>query len=220
MRLPSSPTTQKLGCLARLGRAQKGVAAVEFALVAPVILGMFLAGAELTSYAITRMRISQIALHVADNASRIGTPQLNNAPQISEAQINDLFIGADMQAGTLELAERGRVILSSVEPDAIQPDRYRMGWQRCYGQKASTSSYGTPDGQPQEKVGPPNQGITAPANGGVMFVEVAYDYKPLISARLVPSIEIRDTAAMIVRDDRDYTGVYPSDGAVAHICNN
>jgi len=193
---------------ARLKRAQMGVAAVEFALTAPLILGMFLAGAELTNFAIARMRVSQIALHVADNASRIGTNSLLTAPQISEAQINDLLIGANMQAGTLDLATRGRIVISSLEPMAHpnpNPKRFRIRWQRCFGSKAWTSS-GEQGATDLEAMGPPGQEVTAPDGGGVMYVEVAYDYRPLISASLVPTTVITDIAAMTVRDDRDYAG--------------
>ncbi len=39
---------------ARLRRNRSGVAAVEFALSAPIVLTIFLSGAELTNFAITR----------------------------------------------------------------------------------------------------------------------------------------------------------------------
>lgn len=209
--------------LARLRQDRSGLAAVEFALSAPVILGMFLAGAELTNYALTKMRMSQIALHVADNASRIGTNSLLTNPQISEAQINDLLIGANLQAGTLSLSTRGRVIISSLEPDPANSGKYRIHWQRCYGGKTWTSSYGVQGAVNMAAMGPTGQQVTAPAGGGVMFVEVAYDYQPLISARFVPSTLIKDIAAMTVRDDRDYngngnTGVYNNEGVTASTC--
>lgn len=212
--------------VARLRRAQMGVAAVEFALTAPIILGMFLAGAELTNFAITRMRVSQIALHVADNASRIGTNSLLTAPQISEAQINDLLIGANMQSGTLDLAANGRIIISSLEPVSNpnpEPKRFRIHWQRCYGAKAWSSSHGTQGDTDLEDMGPTSKQVTAPDGGAVIFVEVAYDYTPLISADIVPTTVITDTAAMTVRDDRDYggnggTGVYNNEGVTASTC--
>ncbi len=130
--------------LHRLAPHESGLAAVEFALTAPIIMGMFLSGAELTNYALTKMRVSQIALHVADNASRIGTNSLTTSPQITETQINDLFIGANLQAGTLNLATRGKIILSSLEPVANPntTNKFKIHWQRCYGAKVYPSSYG------------------------------------------------------------------------------
>jgi hypothetical protein len=202
---------------------ESGLAAVEFALSAPLILGMFLAGAELTNFALTKMRVSQIALHVADNASRIGSNSLLTSPQISETQINDLLIGANLQGGTLSLSTRGRVIISSLEPDPANAGKFRIHWQRCYGGKTWPSSYGVQGAVNMAAMGPTGRQVTAPTSGGVMFVEVAYDYQPLISARFVPSTLIQDIAAMTVRDDRDYngnsnSGVYNNEGATASTC--
>lgn len=149
--------------IARLKGDRSGLAAVEFALSAPVILTMFLAGAELTNFAITKMRVSQVALHIADNASRIGTNSLLTAPQISEAQINDLLIGANLQAGKLQLATRGRVIVSSLEPIA-NPNptgKFRIRWQRCYGTKSHPSSYGLQGDTNLTGMGPSGQHVTA-----------------------------------------------------------
>ncbi|HWJ71437.1 MAG TPA: TadE family protein [Sphingobium sp.] len=199
---------RRLAPLRRLLRHASGVAAVEFALTAPIILTMFLGGAELTNFAITRMRVSQIALHVADNASRIGANSLLTAPQISEMQINDLFLGANLQAGTLDLKTRGRVILSSFEAVASpNPSRkFHIRWQRCYGDKPWLSQYGKAGDTQLSNIGPTGQKVTAPDDTAVMFVEVAYDYKPLIAGRFMGSTMIHDIAAMTVRDQRDYEG--------------
>jgi len=212
--------------LNRLIRAQSGLAAVEFALSAPFVLGIFLTGAELTNYAVTKMRLSQIALHIADNASRIGSNSLLTKPQISEAQINDLLIGANMQAGGLRLHERGKVIISSLEPTANPntSNTYHIRWQRCYGQRAGSSSYGSQGDTGLDGMGPVEQRVTAPDTGAVMFVEVAYTYQPLLSARLVPSTTMRDIAAMTVRDDRffagnDEVGIYNNEGVTPSSCS-
>lgn len=57
----------------------------------------------------------------------------------------------------------------------------------------------------------------------MIFVEVAYDYEPLISDRFLPSSQIRDIAAMTVRDDRDFggngeIGIYNSEGVTPSTC--
>lgn len=211
--------------LQRLSRDRSGLAAVEFALTAPLVLTLFLAGAEVTNFAITKMRVSQVALHVADNASRIGTNSLLSNVQISEAQINDLFIGASLQAGSLDLKQHARIILSSLEPVA-NPNttkKFIIRWQRCYGDKAWLSSYGKVGDPPRDYMGPIGQKVTTPDDTAVMFVEVAYDYHPLISSKLVTNTLIKDIAAMTVRDQRDYngnggTGVYNNEGVTASAC--
>jgi Flp pilus assembly protein TadG len=212
----------------RLRRNASGLAAVEFALSAPIILTIFLSGAELTNYAIARMRVSQIALHIVDNASRIGSDTALSVKQISETQINDLFIGANLQAGTLGLQSRGKVILYSLEVDPNHTGKFYVHWQRCFGNKvyAASQNQGADN---LAAIGPTNRQVTSvPASTAVMYVEVAYNYKPLISSRLVPTTTLTDTAAMIVRDDRDLngddthttggSGVYNAAGATASVC--
>lgn len=216
-----------IGSLLRsLRRSEAGVAMVELAYSLPIVVPLFVAGAELTNYAVTRMRISQIALHVADNASRIGTDSLLSAPRISETQINDLFTGANLQAGGLDLDGKGRVFLSSVEPIANPntTNKFKIRWQRCFGDLSHSSSYGfAGNSQYDGGVGPTGKKAIAPDDGGTMFVEVVYSYEPLIASGFVPSLDIRETAAMTVRDDRDFdgndgTGIYNDEGAAQATC--
>ena len=52
-----------------------------------------------------------------------------------------------------------------------------------------------------------------------MFVEIAYQYQPLIWKQFTPSTEIRKTAAMYVRDDRDLSQIYnPAPTATVNSC--
>ena len=192
---------------ARLRGDAGGLAAVEFALSAPIVLTIFLSGAELTNYAIARMRVSQIALHIVDNASRIGTDTALSVKQISETQINDLFTGSNLQAGTLGLQSRGKVILYSLEAMASPNQaKFYVHWQRCYGNKVYTASQAQ-GATNLTYIGPVGRQVTSvPTGTAVMYVEVAYNYKPLISSRLVPNTVLTDSAAMIVRDDRDISG--------------
>jgi Flp pilus assembly protein TadG len=209
----------------RLRDDTSGVALLEFAFTLPILLLMSLTGAELTNYIITKMRISQIALHLADNSARIGTGSQLQAKQITEADINDLFTGAQLQSGELGLQANGRVIISSVEPHATTAGRYRIRWQRCYGNKTSWgSSYGTTAATTSVTgVGPAGRQVIAPASGVTMFVEVRYQYTPLFKTSLSPTTEIAETASMMVRDRRDTTGgtsgVYAVTGVTASPSN-
>jgi len=52
-----------------------------------------------------------------------------------------------------------------------------------------------------------------------MFVEVAYDYKPMFLSSIVTPKVIRKEAALYVRDDRDLTsGVVATPGLTAATC--
>lgn len=217
-------TRRMFARLRHLRHDRRGLAAVEFALTLPFILGIVLAGLEITNFTIVKMRMSQLALHIADNGSRIGTRSLLTNPQISETQINDLITGANLQSGSLGLLTRGRIIVSSLEPDPNNAGKYYIHWQRCKGVKNVTSSYGTQGTNNMTAMGPTGQQVTAPSGSGVIYVEVQYDYRPLVFARLVPQSTIREVAAMTVREARDFagnggTGVYNNENVTASACN-
>jgi hypothetical protein len=200
-----------------------GLALLEFAFSLPVLLLLSLTGAELTNYIITRMRISQLSLHLADNAARIGSGSQLQAKTINEADINDLLTGAGLQAGELDLFTRGRVILSSLEPDPNNAGKYRIRWQRCRGTKtAQVSTYGGAGTVNINGMGKTGRLATAPDNGATMYVEVYYEYRPIFQAAIAPNANFREEASMMVRDRRDTTGgtngVYPVNGVTASSC--
>lgn len=217
----------RLRALARQLRLDTaGVALIEFSLVLPVVILMSLTGAELTHYITTKMRISQLALQLADDAARIGSGSRLAAKQINESDINDLFVGADMQSGELDLRENGRVVLSSLEAVANPntTNRFRIRWQRCYGLKTTyTPTYGTAGTTNMTGMGPAGRQVTAQDDNPTMFIEVYYVYKPLIGlGTRAPSTSFMEFASMAVRDRRDTVGgsngVYPMAGVTASSC--
>ncbi|MES2338574.1 MAG: pilus assembly protein [Pseudomonadota bacterium] len=204
----------------RLIRDVRGLALLEFAFVLPIFLVLSLTGAELTNYIIARMRVSQLALQLADNAARIGSGSQLQAKTISETDINDLLTGAELQAGKMDLYTRGRVMISSLEP-MTSPNLtglYKIGWQRCRGSKSYNSPYDDALLNISGGMGPAGRQVTAPDNGATMFVEVSYDYKPLIKTSLSPSATITEFASMMVRDRRDTTRIYNSENATRSTC--
>ena len=221
--------------LRRLRRDIRGLALLEFAFIFPILLVMSLTGAELTNYIIVRMRVSQLALQLADNAARIGTGSQLQAKTISETDINDLLTGAGLQAGELDLYNRGRVVISSLEP-MTSPNitgLYKIAWQRCRGTKTYNSPYDNTLLNISGGMGPTGQKVTAPDYGVTMFVDVYYEYQPLISlSRIFPGAtgKINEFASMMVRDRRDTSddtlttnqhpnGVYKVSGVTASTCN-
>jgi len=57
--------------LRSLRRDSRGLALTEFAFAAPIFLTLVLAGLELTNLALAHLRVSQMAMTVADNAGRV-----------------------------------------------------------------------------------------------------------------------------------------------------
>jgi Flp pilus assembly protein TadG len=201
---------------------RRGLALLEFAFTLPILLTMSMMGAELTNYVTVRMRMSQIALQVADNAARMGTSVAYGAKQVSEADINDVFTGSQMESAGLDIATNGKIILSDLEPTATGATTYKIRWQRCYGNKAHASTYGVAGDTGKSGMGPSGSQVTALDGSATMFVEVYYVYKPLINASWAPSVTMTEVASMAVRDNRDLTGgssgVYPVTGVTAATC--
>jgi hypothetical protein len=199
---------------ARLASCRSGIAMTEFALALPLLFTAGLWGIETANQAIVQMEISQLAIHIADNASRIGDTSTLEDRKIYESDVNDVFQGANVQSGgRLGLFEHGRVILSSLEVVPDSEDQQYIHWQRCKGKKHHESSYGNQGdglGGAFPGMGPPGEEVIAFDGEAVMFVEVSYDYQPLIG--MFPYLKtLTATAAFNVRDSRDLAEIYQRD---------
>jgi hypothetical protein len=200
----------------RLLRNASGVAMVEFALGAPFLLMAGLWGTEIANYALINMKVGQLAAHVADNASRIGDTSTLQNRKIFEEDLNDLLLGANIQGGGINLYEHGRVIVTSVEiwdqsnhKSQAKPDGVQFAhWQRCKGSLVQDSEYANENQALPNGIGPENEEVEASVETPVIFVEVYYEYQPLISNRFVGNAMIRSTAAFPVRDSRDLEDVF------------
>lgn len=198
--------------LRALARSRSGVAMTEFALSLPLLLMTGLWGTEEAHLAITHMRINQLAIHIADNASRIGDTSNLESRKIYERDINDLLQGAAIQSGSLDFFNHGRAIISSLEVN--EDDEQYIHWQRCRGSKAWVSHYGEqgdvlPDTSPG--MGPAGAEVLALPGGAVIFVELVYDYEPLIDVPFSQGQQIKAVASFMVRDKRDLSQVYQRD---------
>lgn len=211
---------------------ESGLALTEFAIGFPIILVLGLYGIDMANLALTHMRVSQIALNLADNASRVGSSSTLSTQQLREVDIEDVFQAAKTQGKGIAIETKGRVILSSLEKDkdGIQ----RIHWQRCFGSKtgaAFESHYGKATNSDGSTNAAANVGTTATngmgragakvnapmANSGVMFVEVNYEHTPLFPG-LTSSSNIGYVASFIVRDPRDFSQLYASTGVTASTC--
>ena len=238
------PTRKKFSPTAFLGTLRRdcsGVAMVEFAVSLPFFVGLTVMGIESANYASVTMQLNQLTLHTADGAARMGEGSQLAARQIKEIHINDVFSGTaregenllldgkhaytDPNDGTVSLRGNAKIIISSVEPvasfDSDDP-KYRIRWQRCMGQSDFySSSYGDPQNTTSvDAVGPAGRQVTAPENGAVMFVETQYYFKPIIfdGISLLTERTIKQTAAMVVRDQRNYTQIFNPENVTPSTC--
>lgn len=213
-----------------------GLALTEFAMAFPVLLALGMYGIDTANLALTNLKLNQIALNLADNASRVGVNGTLGIQQMREVDVNDILQGAKAQGAPINLTTNGRIILSSLERDPS--DVQRIHWQRCIGMKSGAaydSHYGTTavaDGTTAtgnagtvtaSGMGESGAKVNAPLDTttttGVMFVEINYRYTPMFSWLSTPS-DLRFVASYIVRDSRDFKQIYnPSPAATRLTCN-
>lgn len=186
--------------LGRLGRDTRGLAFTEFAIVLPVLLTLIFYGLEVANLALTHMRVSQISMTVADNAGRVNTA-------MDELNINEVFSGADLVGTPIDFRPNGRIVLSSLMHNGKSGTTagQTINWQRCFGSLNVAPAYGRQgDGASNASLrnglGPTGNRITAAPGTAVMFVEVTYDYQPLISNALLGARQIRYESALNVRE--------------------
>lgn len=194
----------------RLVRSTRAAVIIEMAFVIPLIVLIGCGGLEIANLTLVNTQISQIGLSVADNASRIASGSNLALPQVRETDINDVFAGVDKQAKDLKLNDNGRIILSSLERNTDGGQTIK--WQRCYGKMVVASAFG-PEGTGAtgtafKGMGPVGKEVTAAGGTAVMFVEVTYQYQPLLYGKWLGPKTIRSTAAFNVRETRDFTKVY------------
>jgi hypothetical protein len=206
---------------ARFADDSSGVALIELAYTTPFLMLLSMGGIELANYSITHMRVSQIAVSLADNSSRAKQEVVSGVPRMREVDVNEAFTAAQLQSTELDIENNGTLILSSLEVNA--DGGQWIHWQRCFGGGGHSSSYGEEGdgdtGTSLTGMGPAGRQVAAEEGFAIMFAEVVYDYTPLMFGRFISEEPIRKTAAMFVRDDRDLAELYnPSPAATQNLC--
>ncbi len=237
--LPMASAARKDRAVTRLRTDRSGLALMEFALGLPLVLTIGLYGVETANLALANLRVSQIALNLADNASRVGLASSLTTVQLREVDMNDVLQASRIQGGRINLSKYGRVTVSSLENAS---GTQRIHWQRCFGLMKGAgydSSYGTTlatdgtDDKPATQgtdvstgkganagMGDAGAKVTAPLYSGVMFVEVNYQYQPIAPYWMTGPRRLHYIASFIVRDNRDFTQIYnPNPGASKSTCD-
>lgn len=185
-----------------------GNATIELALILPILITLGMYGTELAYMSMVNMEVSQLAMSVADNASRLGqTDNSSVTPTVSEREIDSVMDGALVQGSSIGIETKGRIILSSLERQSSTGRQY-IHWQRCRGDLGRTSAYGdagTGLTGGFQGMGASGRLITANNNSAVMYAEVYYRYEGLFGDLFVSDVLFKQEAAFQIRDDRNLT---------------
>lgn len=157
---------------ARFRRDEKGVAAVEFALILPIMAIMFIGAVEMSWAVGVDRRVSQVAGATGDLVARVN----QNIPQ---AEVNDIMkIGSYLMYPFEEPPLK--ITMSIVTSDVNDATKTTLRWQCAYDASkpsASRLECNCPVA--------PKPDYTVPANlmgknEGLVVADVQYKYKPLI----------------------------------------
>ena len=207
---------------------RSGVAFLEFAFALPVVLALGLLGLETANYAMSNLKVSNIAMLTADNAARV-------RDSIDEGDVVELLTGAKMSGSNINFAAKGRIILTDLERHSGGTLQW-VRWQRCDGAlnyaanpaalrpltaggaviANGTETYNTdrfttstnPSSETKAtltQVGTGANVISAASGTAVMVVEVAYDYQPVIPNSFLQGRRITYVSAFNVRQRTDQT---------------
>ncbi|WP_237392428.1 TadE/TadG family type IV pilus assembly protein [Aurantiacibacter rhizosphaerae] len=195
--------------LRNLRRDTQAVSTLEFALILPLFIGLGLTGIELAYMSTVNMQVSQTAISLADNASRLGqTDNSSVTPTVTEADVDSIMSGAMRQGETYDLMENGRIILSSLEYDDTTGLQY-IHWQRCQGDLDRDSMYGDEGinnglgSKTIEGVGLDDSLITAAPGSAVMVAEIYYEHNGILKGTFGETAHFREEAIFAIRDDRN-----------------
>lgn len=164
-----------LNHLARFRRQDRGLAAVEFALLAPFLCALLLSGYEVARFVGIRSGVDKVGFSVADVTSQYD--------QLSAKALSEIFRISGESLSGYASGSTGVTILTSVTLVNKKPT---VKWQ-CYSTNQSTwtSKIGKTNGAANI-----NSALLADAADNVMISEVYFKYKPLFTASVVKPFDM------------------------------
>lgn len=154
---------------------QRGAGALEFALAAPMLLGLLLATVDLGRYLIAVQLATAASAAVADLASQTETftAEMDPAAVSTGREVAVLAQAAAEVARPIDLTSEGAIIVTVMTNRGNGPE---LSWQRRWGRSDVAAS-----------TGPGTlRGITIPIGDNAVFAEVAGTFRPwLLSGRLL-----------------------------------
>jgi len=157
--------------LSRLLREERGVAAVEFALVAPMLITLVLGGYQLSQLLYANQRVEKMAFTVTDAISR--------DQMITAGMAASLFSATGELMKPLDFGQNGIVVLSAIQRgDTDYPQYGKITWQcKGGGTLSKSSKFGTVGDYVPELPGD----LDLEKKDAVIVAEVFFRYTPTIS---------------------------------------
>lgn len=163
-----------LSRLARFGRDQRGVAAVEFAILASVLTFALLGGTELSRYTLMHQKMDRVSASVSNMVAQSSTMKAVDFDNMWGAAI-EMAKPFDMGGTT------SKVIISFIVAES--DTTYRVQWQRSgAGTLSQSSQIGAEGG-----IATMPPGVTMKQGDTIVAVEVYATYAPFVFPELIGS---------------------------------
>jgi hypothetical protein len=158
---------------------RRGVSAVEFAFVAPILLSVAMGMIELARFALLTIKLQHASSTLADLATRDQT--------LSAATLDSLFSAARHILEPFDITSNGRAIVTGFGQPAGQSAR--IFWQRAgAGSYAAASELGSAGGSPVKP-----DDLVLREGDTIVAAEVYFRYEPWLLG-FVPEMKLRPVA--------------------------
>ena len=172
-------TKYLLKILRRYQRNERGVAAVEFALVSPILFSLLLGGVEISRYILVHQKAEKMVYSVADVISQLEDVTSGDVDAVLGASTEFMNPYDNFDAN-------GILFLSNVHKDPGDPDQ-EVRWQCSGGGSLSAVS----------RVGEVDNGaavlpgtMVLADDDDVIVAEVVYTYQPVINWYAIQNLRI------------------------------
>lgn len=155
----------------RFRRADGGVSAIEFALIAPVMLFTLFGIAEIANYILAARKVANVASAAADLVTQDTI--------VTDDEMTDIMGALDVVLRPFNPSE-GRIRITSVVAD--EDGETTVAWSDARNTGAYTE--GTPIDVPNDIV---------PNGQGIIMAEVSFTYKTLFGMYLTDGMTVSDT---------------------------
>lgn len=167
--------------LRHLWKTESGIAAIEFALMLPVLLTLFLGGFEMSRYVLIHQKAEKVAYTVTDVTTQFDS--------VTNAELAQVLTAATQLMLPYTFGADGVVIITSVyQSGTVNPPvvkwRYTGG-----GTLARTSQIGSVNGYATLP-----QNLTLNDKDNVIVAEVYYRFRPVFASRVLATSDIYKTA--------------------------
>jgi Flp pilus assembly protein TadG len=160
--------------LARFGRDQRGVAAMEFAILASVLTFALLGGTELSRYTLMHQKMDRVSASVSNMVAQSST--------MKTVDFDNMWAAAVQVSRPFDLGGTdSKVIISFIVAET--DTNYRINWQRSgAGTATQTSQLGN-----EGDLATMPTGVAMKQGDTIVAVEVFATYTPFVFAELVGS---------------------------------